>query len=536
MRNKLNQIVPTVNKEIVFERNVAFEYACLNGKLQKEHLKLSYLQCVVRYFEKNGSILNKRIFLVASKINQAIKVALSMMNYWILEETQNYEKNEHDELLIADLSQEVKTDTGMENPWGGLVMSGYTGAILFFGIEGDSAITHKMNLIRGMNSAIQFIYVNSEDLDSLWVTALMKDKESVVVKVPEVEIGYYQNIVNQLLEEERYCLSQNIDRVFWLRHLMKKAGDSFSEEDIAWALDVAIEENCRKENRFIIEYKDLGLTKMITGDPVSKINGMIGLGTVKRVALEYAALCREKTRNSKLKDISKHMIFSGNPGTGKTMCAKYMADIAATYGEANGTYIVASRKDLIGKYVGHTAPMIEKLFQKSRNGIIFVDEAGFFLRDGTNGFAQEAIKEFVRFMDLYQDITVIFSLYPQEVDAWLELDAGLSSRIGRIVEFCDYTIDELLQITEQMCQDRGYTMREEAKEIATVYLENLSREKRENFGNAREARKLVESAIISKSIRCFEDGVSDEVLKKEDFEESCKRLKVSETKKRRIGF
>ena len=365
-----------------------------------------------------------------------------------------------------------------------------------------------------------------------------ENRESEIVVMEKVTEEYYRKILEQLMEGEPYYLSEKMNCDYLIKKWKKKSINIFTEEDIAWALDRAIRNKNKQKQGFCLEYEDFSLESGDIENPLLFIEHMIGLKGVKQVALEYAALCKEKCRNPKLQDVSKHMIFVGNPGTGKTLCAGHIAKIAGTYGEANGTYVVATRKDIVGKYVGHTAPKVESLFQQARGGVIFVDEAGWFLQDNDNkGFAKEAIKEFVRFMDLYQDTTVIFSLYPMEVEEWLKQDAGLSSRIGRVIEFEDYSMTELLEITELMCRERGYHIAEDAKEVSLAYLEKINSEKKENFGNAREARKLVESAIISRSIRSFKAEAEDgSLLQKADFEESLKRLKMAETTKQRMGF
>ena len=323
--------------------------------------------------------------------------------------------------------------------------------------------------------------------------------------------------------------------------IQNRRGTKFHEWDIAWYLDQALLQNGvekQKENIFTIEsFVDLQYEKQ---SAMEKLHAMTGFKNQKRIAAEVAAVAKEKSVNEKLKALHNHMIFVGNPGTGKTTAAKILSDIMAEEGNTNATMIVADRQSLIGKYIGQTAPKIANSFQAARGGVLFVDEAGFFLKDSASGFTQEAMKEFVRFMELYQDVMVIFALYPGEVEAFLELDAGLSSRISRVVEFENYTEEELLEIMESMCKERGYLLKEDAKNVARSYLSLLCDEKKEQFGNAREARKLVESAIVSRSIRCFTENVDNSnFLNKEDLEESCCRLRSSKEKgpeKRVIGF
>ena len=171
--------------------------------------------------------------------------------------------------------------------------------------------------------------------------------------------------------------------------------------------------------------------------------------------------------------------------------------------------------------------------------MLFVDEAGFFLQENRGGFACEAMKEFVRYMEIYQDVVVIFALYPHETEGFMQLDAGLSSRIGRIVKFENYTEDELIEIGNKMCEKRGYQMDKTVEAEIKSYLTERKKELKEMFGNAREMRKLVEAAIMAKSVRCYEEPLesTDRMLIKEDFFCAMQKFTNNKPQKRRtIGF
>jgi SpoVK/Ycf46/Vps4 family AAA+-type ATPase len=359
-----------------------------------------------------------------------------------------------------------------------------------------------------------------------------------------MKVSYYVRILEELLQGERYMLAKNLEPLRLVRGIRKKRGNKFGEEDIAWSLDQAVKQVPKREKRFVLEEKDFSFTGKIEERPMERLSAMAGLGNVKTMIHEYAALGQEQMRNSRLENICSHMVFSGRPGTGKTECARIIAEIMAEQGQNNGNFVLASRKDIVGKYIGQTAPKVANLFRQARSGVLFVDEAGFFLQDSTRGsYNQEAIKEFVRYMETYQDVTVIFALYPHEVEAWMELDAGLSSRISRIVRFEDYTEEELVQIAAYMSGKRGYCMEKAAEAQIAEYIRKRKDTLQENFGNAREIRKLVESAIFARSIRVYnKTGKSGKlVLKASDFEKGAERLMQEEEakagkKKAPIGF
>jgi SpoVK/Ycf46/Vps4 family AAA+-type ATPase len=339
-------------------------------------------------------------------------------------------------------------------------------------------------------------------------------------------------------------LAKNLEPLRLVRGIRKKRGNKFGEEDIAWSLDQAVKQVPKREKRFVLEEKDFSFTGKIEERPMERLSAMAGLGNVKTMIHEYAALGQEQMRNSRLENICSHMVFSGRPGTGKTECARIIAEIMAEQGQNNGNFVLASRKDIVGKYIGQTAPKVANLFRQARSGVLFVDEAGFFLQDSTRGsYNQEAIKEFVRYMETYQDVTVIFALYPHEVEAWMELDAGLSSRISRIVRFEDYTEEELVQIAAYMSGKRGYCMEKAAEAQIAEYIRKRKDALKEKFGNAREIRKLVESAIFARSIRVYNrTGKNGKlVLKASDFAKGAERLMQEEEakagkKKAPIGF
>nr|MCR5626049.1 AAA family ATPase [Lachnospiraceae bacterium] len=247
----------------------------------------------------------------------------------------------------------------------------------------------------------------------------------------------------------------------------------------------------------------------------------------------------ENGRKKSLGDMHTSMIFYGNPGTGKTTCAQLLAGIMADKGVSNSSFTMASRADIIGKYVGHTAAKVAALFEKARGGILFVDEAGFFLNEGSGGFLQEAVKEFVRFMELYPDVTVIFAMYEKEAASFMKLDEGITSRISRMVAFEDFSEKELKDIFIHMLKEKEYSINRPAVEAAMDYINSLKNKK--SFGNARDVRKLVESVVITHAVRIHStdksicDSVKDSI-NSEDVKNGIERLKNIPDNRKKFGF
>ena len=269
--------------------------------------------------------------------------------------------------------------------------------------------------------------------------------------------------------------------------------------------------------------------------PMEQLEEMTGLENVKRIAKEIAAITNEELHNEKLGTFHKNMIFYGNPGTGKTTVAKLLADIMAEEGNTNANFVVADRKSLIGKYVGHTAPKVARKFEEARGGILFVDEAGFFLNSESGAYIAEAVKEFVRYMELYPDVTVIFAMYSNEVSGFLEVDEGLSSRINHFVKFEDYQFEELTEITRKMLQEKGYEVSQETMLAIQKSMEKIKAQKKKKFGNAREARNLAESMIITASLRQYQAKKRETVITVQDVENGYKRMNA-ETEKKQTAF
>ena len=377
--------------------------------------------------------------------------------------------------------------------------------------------------VPGSHNRIMILVPQSE-LESLWVKNLMRTMGFSMLCLPDcsdylrsfadsIDKKLYVKIPDFIINPV-YPTTQEI-----LKLMITALGSDIAEEDYIWYL--------RHESSILSSLEKLR-------SPVQTLNSMIGLEDAKRAAVEFEALALERSVNKKLTGVRQHMLFFGDPGTGKTTVGKIMADILARTGNSRAVFITAGRSDLIGRYVGQTAPKVAERFREARGGILFVDEAGFFLSDDREqGYTAEAIREFVRYMELYDDVTVIFAMYRDEVKDFLALDAGLKSRIGRLVEFSEYTDDELIEIAEKIAFDQGYEIAEEAHDIIVQYLQELKESDRAKFGNARDVRKVVESSIIMYAVRQRENGCptqKDKVKKADPDEDMDGFLTVDDVK------
>ena len=231
------------------------------------------------------------------------------------------------------------------------------------------------------------------------------------------------------------------------------------------------------------------------------LNELVGLEKVKQMLQDLVSLIELKNKakdDLKIKDTNLHMVFLGNPGTGKTTVARIVAEILYNlkYIKQN-KLIEVSSKDLVAEYVGQTAPKTMSVIEKALGGVLFIDEA-YSLASGSgqgNSYNEEAIATLIQAMENYRDnLVVIFAGYTKEMQAFLNANSGIVSRIGYTVEFEDYTVDELIQIFNSMMKKSGFIVEDDAiekvKEIINEYKET------KNFGNARFVRNVYEKTII----------------------------------------
>ena len=210
-----------------------------------------------------------------------------------------------------------------------------------------------------------------------------------------------------------------------------------------------------------------------------------------------------------------HMSFTGSPGTGKTTVALKMADILYKLGYIRkGHLIEVTRDDLVGQYIGHTAPKTKEVLKKAMGGVLFIDEAYYLYKpDNERDYGSEAIEILLQVMENQRDdLVVILAGYKDRMDTFYESNPGLSSRIANHVDFPDYAPDELLTIGNTLLEEQQYRMTQEAKDVFLEYI-NL-RMKQPLFANARSIRNALDRARMRQANRIFE--TSDKTLTKAD--------------------
>ncbi|AKS38265.1 stage V sporulation protein K [Anoxybacillus gonensis] len=268
----------------------------------------------------------------------------------------------------------------------------------------------------------------------------------------------------------------------------------------------------KEETTNRIDYHQHAVLKEIQ----KELDELVGLNEVKKLIKEiYAWLYINKARQAnglKGNKQSLHMIFKGNPGTGKTTVARILGKLFLEMNVlSKGHFIEAERADLVGEYIGHTANKTRDLIKKARGGILFIDEAYSLARGGEKDFGKEAIDTLVKGIeDFSDDLVVILAGYPAEMDYFLSLNPGLPSRFPLMLEFPDYTTEELVQIAKQMLHIREYELTSEAERKLREHIEQLlAGGYQRKFSNGRYIRNLIEKAIRKQAVRLLHEGRYD---------------------------
>lgn len=241
---------------------------------------------------------------------------------------------------------------------------------------------------------------------------------------------------------------------------------------------------------------------------LAELNSLVGLDVVKEEIADLVDLLRvhqmRKEKGLSNAGTSRHMVFYGNPGTGKTTVARLIAGI---YGELGllptGQLVEVDRSGLVGGYVGQTAIKTREVIDQAVGGVLFVDEAYTLTQNkGQNDFGPEAVETILKAMEDYRDeLVVIVAGYTELMKDFLKTNPGLTSRFNYFIEFPDYTPEELLEILKRMTRKNEYTLSPEAEARALEIFTKRCENKPENFANAREVRNFMEKAMLRHAAR-----------------------------------
>ena len=323
----------------------------------------------------------------------------------------------------------------------------------------------------------------------------IKDFEIMEIK-PDVQ-DVYQDIIKKLEENNEIDEEFRVKLLDYIAITYPKYSNTYPEYRDGLIKNILFSKEGKITEKAIPEYEKEKTTEEI----FAELNELVGLEKVKKSLNDLVNLIELKKKTEgdiKIKDINLHMVFLGNPGTGKTTVARIIAEILYNLKYIKQNKLVeVSSKDLVAEYVGQTAPKTNAVIERAMGGVLFIDEA-YSLASGMgqgNSYNEEAVATLIQAMENHRDdLVVIFAGYTKEMQDFLNLNSGIVSRIGYTLEFDDYTEDELLQIFNNLVKKSGFKITDEAKQKVLEIIKEYKNTK--NFGNARFARNLYEKTII----------------------------------------
>ena len=315
----------------------------------------------------------------------------------------------------------------------------------------------------------------------------------------EIILKQYEIIRNMAARELKDVASD-----FWGATPFKKAAkteekETESKKPEAETQTAAPEEEEKKEEEKVETIEGLK----------AELEGYIGLGSIKKEVNNLINMVTvyklRREHDLPTVDLSLHMVFSGNPGTGKTMIARLMSRIYKCLGIlSKGQLVEVDRSGLVAGYVGQTATKTSEVIKKAMGGVLFIDEAYTLNSSSENDFGQEAIDTILKAMeDNRDDLVVIVAGYDGLMDRFIHSNPGLESRFNRYLHFDDYTQEEMMGIFEMQCKKGCYTLTEEAKEAVNEFIAE-SNTNSISFGNARGVRNIFEMILVNQANRLAE--------------------------------
>lgn len=375
------------------------------------------------------------------------------------------------------------------------------------------------------------------------------------VQIPKAEMAYLETLLPLFATHEGYAFAKNIDKTEIVNLLKEYRQNNFQgatdlhlliKKAIRYTDGHCIDEQAMK--RFFLNQDSKLLTKPIDHSTAyKKLHNLIGLEDVKIDLIRLIERMKFAARRKKagLPNLDHHMaaVFAGSPGTCKTTVARIFGELLLEANVlTNNIFLEISRKDLIGQYVGWTAPKVQEVFDKAKGGTIFIDEAYSLLpMNHRDAFSEEALATIIQCMENNPETLVIFAGYTQEMMYFIQnANTGLRSRLTNIIQFDDYNSDELIQIFYYNIKQGNYVIEQtnEINEILRQFITNMHKFSSTSYGNGRLMRKLLSTAIGFMATRSPNNL---NLLTPEDISVSCEELIkaetfIQQTQQKQIGF
>lgn len=417
---------------------------------------------------------------------------------------------------------------------------------------GDELNKEAIAVLNGNNKVLVYISENSigKLLDLFGKTFI--DKVPDKIKTVLLDRDSLDKIVNQLLAELikkcavqleiKVTIEASVRDYIIKNYIAREGMDSISpiiERIYDEIVEICLHKADFKELKLSYDGSDLKVAFLEESLPLKllddsaaeraaiqkELDAIVGLEKIKTYLLSLedhikAARLREQ-KGLKAAKIAMHMVFTGNPGTGKTTIARLISRLMKVCGILRQGHLVeVTRADLVAKYVGQTAPQTMKVIKSALGGVLFIDEAYSLYRGKDDSFGLEAIDTLVKAMEDHRDdLIVILAGYSREMATFLNANTGLKSRFANIIHFADYTADELVKIAQSIARSKDYRIEKAAEPYLQEFFARVQAKKDSTSGNGRLARNLVEEAILNQAKRILENPHEDlRLLKYSDFD------------------
>lgn len=404
-------------------------------------------------------------------------------------------------------------------------LNGNNKTLIFISEKGTNKLLdiYGKSFVENIRDIVKTVSLNNEEIKEICLK-MVNDFELKAERQVEIDVQIDNSYVDYLISSYEpgkgvYSIKPILDKTYDL------LVDAALKED---KLEVI---RLKYNGSVFIEFNNKSMELKLDDSEIQRkeieeeLNDIVGLDEVKT----YLNSLEQHLKISKLRakkglktaEVSKHMIFTGNPGTGKTTIARIVSKMMKVAGVLeNGQLVEVSRSDLVGKYVGHTAPLTMSVVNSALGGVLFIDEAYSLYRGKDDSFGLEAIDTLVKTMEDHRDdLIVILAGYKKEMESFLDANSGLKSRFANIINFPDYTGEQMLQIAQNIAMGKDYVIDEEASAKLLEYFTMVQSKEDSTSGNGRLARNVVEAAILKQSRRVLMDENADiSLLKQEDFD------------------
>lgn len=404
-------------------------------------------------------------------------------------------------------------------------LNGNNKTLIFISEKGTNKLLdiYGKSFVENIRDIVKTVSLNNEEIKEICLK-MVNDFELKAERQVEIDVQIDNSYVDYLISSYEpgkgvYSIKPILDKTYDL------LVDAALKED---KLEVI---RLKYNGSVFIEFNNKSMELKLDDSEIQRkeieeeLNDIVGLDEVKA----YLNSLEQHLKISKLRakkglktaEVSKHMIFTGNPGTGKTTIARIVSKMMKVAGVLeNGQLVEVSRSDLVGKYVGHTAPLTMSVVNSALGGVLFIDEAYSLYRGKDDSFGLEAIDTLVKAMEDHRDdLIVILAGYKKEMESFLDANSGLKSRFANIINFPDYTGEQMLQIAQNIARGKDYVIDEEASAKLLEYFTMVQSKEDSTSGNGRLARNVVEAAILKQSRRVLMDENADiSLLKQEDFD------------------